>query len=113
MALISAGISLCVRGEANYNLFGITCCFAGCLLRAAKSLVSEKLLKTGKGEGGLDSVALLLYMAPWSGLILVPMMLYTEGMAPVYLLHPRWAGQMLATQGPGHASQPQVALLAS
>mmetsp|Transcript_64974 Transcript_64974/g.141618 ORF Transcript_64974/g.141618 Transcript_64974/m.141618 type:complete len:347 (+) Transcript_64974:404-1444(+) len=89
MPVICGGLCICGSTEVNYNTLGVTFVVGATTLRAAKSVMQEKLLDTR--EGKLDPVTLLYYQAPWAGSFLVCLSFFFEGSAPGKLLF-NWAG---------------------
>lgn len=77
--ILSGGFVLCYRHEANFHILGMLACFLAAVFRGAKSILQATLLS----DGHLDSISLLYYMAPWSGLLLFLLSFALEGSAPV------------------------------
>lgn len=71
------GIVLASNSEPLFHLFGFLVCVGSTAGRALKSVV-QGILLTSEAER-LHSMNLLLYMAPISALILLPLTLYIEG----------------------------------
>lgn len=80
VALMSAGVIMCLKYEANFAWIGVMACIGSALLRALKCVLQEKLLKDQKER--LNSIELLYLMAPTSAAILISLSLLHEGLDP-------------------------------
>ena len=71
------GIVLATNSEPLFHLFGFLVCVTSTAGRALKSVV-QGILLTSEAEK-LNSMNLLMYMAPMAALMLLPVSLYVEG----------------------------------
>merc|ERR550525_741942 len=83
MVIISSGLVVCSAREANFNAYGAFFVLGATVMRGVKSVIQDRLL--GPNEK-LDSVTLLLYMAPWSGTLLLFIVFLVEGTEPFGML---------------------------
>lgn len=74
---VVAGVVIASGGEPSFHLFGFIICVASTAARAFKSVLQDILLSS-EGEK-LNSMNLLLYMAPIAMLCLLPATLLIEG----------------------------------
>jgi len=84
MPVICIGLAVCSGDEVNFHALGALFCLGATVLRGLKSIIQEALLNSE--EKSLDSVALLYYMAPWSGALLTVAAILTEGFQPITML---------------------------
>lgn len=82
MPVICGGLVVCTTGEVNFNALGAFYATGATVLRAVKSLMQGRLLEGDK----MNSVTLLFYMAPWAGVFLQLLALYSEGLEPQLML---------------------------
>lgn len=66
----------CLQGEPSFHLFGFIICVAATAARALKTVL-QGILLSSEGEK-LNSMNLLLYMAPMAVVFLLPATLYME-----------------------------------
>lgn len=76
--LVPVVLGICIASgfEPSFNMFGFTCCLLATAGRAFKSVLQGILLSDSSEK--LDSMNLLLYMAPIAALSLVPLVLFME-----------------------------------
>lgn len=84
MLFMCVGLLICVWGEVNFHHLGMFACLISMVTRAARSIITEKLLTDPQDR--FDSVTLLLYMSPWATIILLAMSFAAEGSKPFALL---------------------------
>ncbi|GAV65492.1 TPT domain-containing protein [Cephalotus follicularis] len=73
---VVAGVIVASGGEPSFHLFGFIMCVSATAARAFKSVL-QGILLSSEGEK-LNSMNLLLYMAPIAVVLLVPMILLME-----------------------------------
>ncbi|MED6111686.1 hypothetical protein PIB30_054658 [Stylosanthes scabra] len=73
---VVAGVIIATESEPSFNLFGFIICVSSTFSRAFKSVLQDLLLSS-EGEK-LNSMNLLLYMAPMAMLVLLPATLLME-----------------------------------
>ncbi|XP_011076749.1 probable sugar phosphate/phosphate translocator At3g11320 [Sesamum indicum] len=73
---VVAGVIIASGGEPSFHLFGFIMCLGATAARALKSVGQEILLSSE--EEKLDSMNLLLYMAPIAVVLLLPVTLFVE-----------------------------------
>lgn len=73
---VVAGVVIASGGEPSFHLYGFIMCVAATAARAFKSVL-QGILLTSEGEK-LNSMNLLLYMAPIAVVVLLPATLYME-----------------------------------
>ncbi|WJX43069.1 GDP-mannose transporter gonst3 [Trifolium repens] len=74
---VVAGVIIATGGEPSFHLFGFIICVSSTAARAFKSVL-QSILLSSEGEK-LDSMNLLLYMAPIAMMVLLPATLLMEG----------------------------------
>ncbi|KAL3037931.1 hypothetical protein AAZX31_01G100200 [Glycine max] len=74
---VVAGVVVASGGEPSFHLFGFVICVSSTAARAFKSVLQDILLSS-EGEK-LNSMNLLLYMAPIAVMVLLPATLLMEG----------------------------------
>uniref|UniRef100_A0A7N0ZWF8 Sugar phosphate transporter domain-containing protein n=1 Tax=Kalanchoe fedtschenkoi TaxID=63787 RepID=A0A7N0ZWF8_KALFE len=74
---VVAGVVIASGGEPSFNLFGFLMCIGATAARALKSVV-QGILLSSEGEK-LNSMNLLLYMAPIAVMLLLPATIFMEG----------------------------------
>ncbi|KAK1377959.1 putative sugar phosphate/phosphate translocator [Heracleum sosnowskyi] len=74
---VVTGVIIASGGEPSFHLFGFVMCIGGTAARALKTVLQGVLLSS-EGEK-LNSMNLLLYMAPIAVVLLLPVTLYMEG----------------------------------
>ncbi|KAJ7961307.1 Nucleotide-sugar transporter family protein [Quillaja saponaria] len=73
---VVAGVVIASGGEPSFHLFGFVICVSATAARALKSVL-QGILLTSEGEK-LDSMNLLLYMAPIAVVVLLPATMLME-----------------------------------
>ncbi|CAI9273663.1 unnamed protein product [Lactuca saligna] len=73
---VVTGVIIASGGEPSFNLFGFIMCVGATAARALKTVV-QGILLTSEGEK-LNSMNLLLYMAPIAIILLLPATMYME-----------------------------------
>ncbi|XP_023757194.1 probable sugar phosphate/phosphate translocator At3g11320 [Lactuca sativa] len=73
---VVTGVVIASGGEPSFNLFGFIMCVGATAARALKTVV-QGILLTSEGEK-LNSMNLLLYMAPIAVILLLPATMYME-----------------------------------
>nr|GEY17045.1 probable sugar phosphate/phosphate translocator At3g11320 [Tanacetum cinerariifolium] len=73
---VVAGVVIASGGEPSFHLFGFIMCIGATAARALKTVV-QGILLSNEGEK-LNSMNLLLYMAPIAVVLLLPATLYME-----------------------------------
>jgi len=81
VSILSGGFMICYKHEQNYHILGLACSIGAAIFRAAKSVLQAYLLKDKTKS--MDSVTLLYYMAPYSGLLLFCFSCATLGARPL------------------------------
>ncbi|CAM8969614.1 unnamed protein product [Rhodiola kirilowii] len=74
---VVAGVVIASGGEPSFNLFGFLMCIGATAARALKSVL-QGILLSSEGEK-LNSMNLLLYMAPIAVMLLLPATIFMEG----------------------------------
>ncbi|QCE04225.1 probable sugar phosphate/phosphate translocator At3g11320 [Vigna unguiculata] len=74
---VVSGVIIASGGEPSFHLFGFVICVSSTAARAFKSVLQDILLSS-EGEK-LNSMNLLLYMAPIAMMVLLPTTLFMEG----------------------------------
>ncbi|XP_047164084.1 probable sugar phosphate/phosphate translocator At3g11320 [Vigna umbellata] len=74
---VATGVIIASGGEPSFHLFGFVICISSTAARAFKSVLQDILLSS-EGEK-LNSMNLLLYMAPIAVMVLLPATLFMEG----------------------------------